>query len=84
MMRAEENMRACNLWTILLGASLSAPAFAADPACGPHQHVVVEKDEDEGSTVKRCACDAGWDADGPGAPCRKADAAPAKDKRKKK
>lgn len=56
-----------------LGLCLGAPAArAVDAACGAHQHVVVEQNEDEGGTVKRCVCDAGWDADGPGAPCRKA------------
>ena len=58
---------------------LGAPARAADLTCGKHQHVSAEKDEDEG-TVKRCVCDDGWDADGPGAPCRKAKAAKGKKK----
>ena len=45
------------------------PALAGpDPACGPHEHVVSERDEDEGGMVKRCVCDEGWDADGPGKP----------------
>jgi hypothetical protein len=52
---------------------LSAPAARAeDPKCGAHQHVAVEKDEDEGGTVKRCVCDDGWSGGGPGTPCRKA------------
>ena len=51
---------------------LGAPAArAADPKCGAHQHVAVEKDEDEGSMVKRCVCDEGWNANGPGTPCKK-------------
>jgi len=60
---------------LLLLAVLCAPAPALAgpvPACGPHQHVESERDEDEGSVVKRCVCDAGWDADGPGRPCRAA------------
>jgi hypothetical protein len=43
----------------------------ADEKCGAHQHVAVEANEDEGGTVKRCVCDEGWDAGGPGAPCKK-------------
>lgn len=41
-----------------------------DPSCGPHEHLVVERDEDEGSVVKRCLCEPGWDAAGPAPPCR--------------
>lgn len=61
---------------LLLLALLAAPSVARSGAptlqCGPHQHVVEERDEDEGSKVKRCVCDEGWDADGPGRPCRQA------------
>ena len=46
-------------------------ARAADK-CGAHQHVAVEKNDDEGGTVKRCVCDEGWDANGPAPPCKKA------------
>lgn len=46
-------------------------ARAADTKCGAHQHEAVEKNDDEGGTVKRCACDEGWDANGPTAPCKK-------------
>ena len=64
---------------LLLGLCAPAPALAGpDPACGPHQHVVTERDEDEGSVVKRCVCDAGWDGGGPGRPCRSAAAGPEK------
>jgi hypothetical protein len=55
---------------LALSLSSSAVAAAAEPACGPHQHVVVVRDEDEGGTMKRCACDEGWDADGADPPCR--------------
>jgi len=52
--------------------SLGAPAArAAEPKCGPHKHEAVEQNDDEGGTVKRCVCDEGWDAGGPGAPCKK-------------
>lgn len=47
----------------------------ATEKCGAHQHLSVEKDEDEGGTVKRCVCDDGWSASGPGAPCKKVGAA---------
>jgi hypothetical protein len=59
---------------VVLGLScLSAPAArAADPKCGAHQHVAVEKDEDEGGMVKHCVCDDGWNANGPAPPCKKA------------
>jgi hypothetical protein len=60
---------------------LSAPAARAAEKCGPHQHSVVEANDEEGGTVKRCVCDEGWDAGGPGAPCRKVKA-PAKPKPK--
>ena len=51
---------------------LGAPdARAGDSKCGPHQHVAVENNDDEGGTVKRCVCDDGWNADGPAAQCRK-------------
>jgi hypothetical protein len=48
------------------------PSLAGEPQCGPHEHVVTERDDEEGSIVKRCVCDEGWDADGPGKPCRQA------------
>lgn len=51
---------------------LGAPTVrAGETKCGPHQHQAVEQNEDEGGTVKRCVCDDGWDAGGPGAPCKK-------------
>lgn len=54
---------------------LDAPVAraAVETTCGAHQHVAVEKDEDEGGTIKRCVCDEGWNAGGPGAPCRRTD-----------
>jgi hypothetical protein len=69
------------LAAILVLAPSSALA-GPDPACGPHEHLVVEKDADEGSTVKRCLCDEGWDEGGPAPPCRQAKKAPEKKKRK--
>ncbi len=51
-----------------------AAGLATELKCGPHEHIVEERDEDEGSKVKRCVCDEGWDADGPGKPCRAAGA----------
>jgi hypothetical protein len=60
---------------------LGAPTVrAAETACGPHQHAAVEQNDDEGGTVKRCICDEGWDADGPGAPCKKVKAQKSKKK----
>jgi hypothetical protein len=56
------------LGLLCLGATA---ARAADSKCGAHQHVAMETNDDEGGTVKRCVCDDGWNADGPGAPCRK-------------
>ncbi|MDB4969018.1 MAG: hypothetical protein JWN44_4707 [Myxococcales bacterium] len=57
---------------VALGLTLlGAPAARAAEKCGPHQHVAVESNDEEGGTVKRCVCDEGWDAGGPGAPCRK-------------
>jgi hypothetical protein len=53
---------------LFLGAPI---ARAAETRCGLHQHEAVEQNDDEGGTVKRCVCDDGWDADGPGAPCKK-------------
>jgi hypothetical protein len=51
---------------------LGAPTVrAAETKCGLHQHEAVEQNDDEGGTVKRCVCDDGWDAGGPGAPCKK-------------
>ena len=52
-------------------ACLSAPSARAAQKCGAHQHEAVEQNDDEGGTVKRCVCDEGWDAGGPGAPCKK-------------
>lgn len=61
----------------------AAPAFAgADPKCGPHEHLVTEKDPEEGGIMKRCMCDEGWDAGGPAPPCRSGKDA-AKDGKKK-
>jgi hypothetical protein len=52
---------------------LGAPAArAGETKCGAHQHQAVEQNDDEGGTLKRCVCDDGWDANGPGAPCKKA------------
>jgi hypothetical protein len=59
-------------FVVLAVLGLAAPAARAAEKCGPHQHIAVEKDEDEGGTVKRCVCDEGWNAGGPGAPCKKA------------
>ena len=71
------------LTSIVLGVlALAVPMARAADKCGPHQHVAVEKDEDEGGTVKRCVCDEGWDADGPGTPCRKANGAGGKKPKK--
>ncbi|MGZ3427680.1 MAG: hypothetical protein ACXVCV_13575 [Polyangia bacterium] len=53
----------------LVGAA--APRARAAEKCGAHQHVAVETNDDEGGTVKRCVCDDGWNANGPGAPCKK-------------
>ena len=50
---------------------LGDPAARAAEKCGTHQHQAVEANDEEGGTVKRCVCDEGWDAGGPGAPCRK-------------
>ena len=59
---------------LLLSLLASPPLALADGAslkCGPHQHVVEERDEEEGSKVSRCVCDQGWEAEGPGRPCQK-------------
>lgn len=56
-------------WLTLCGAA--APMARAAEKCGAHQHVAVENNDDEGGTVKRCVCDEGWNAGGPGAPCKK-------------
>ena len=53
----------------VVGALWAAPA-RAEMKCGAHEHLVVEKDEDEGGTMKRCVCDEGWDETGPAPPCR--------------
>ncbi len=50
---------------------LGAPQARAQTKCKAHQHESVEKDDDQGAIVKRCVCDEGWDAGGPGAPCKK-------------
>jgi hypothetical protein len=64
---------------------LAAPAArAADVTCGPHQHLAVETNEDEGGTVKRCVCDDDWNAGGPEAPCRRAKSTKATGKQKPK
>jgi hypothetical protein len=69
---------------VILGLLLSPlSAFADGLKCGPHEHVVEERDEEEGSKVKRCVCDEGWDADGPGKPCRQAKPDAKKPKEKK-
>jgi hypothetical protein len=61
-----------HLTMALVGAvSLGAPLSARAEKCGAHQHESVEKDADEGGTVKRCVCDDGWNAAGPVAPCKK-------------
>lgn len=57
------------------GKGGKAPPPKAPPSeCPPHAHVVVEKDPDEGGTIRRCICDEGWDATGPAPPCAKAPA----------
>jgi hypothetical protein len=56
-----------------LGLGTGATA-RAEGKCGAHQHEAVEKNDDEGGTVKRCVCDKGWDGAGPTAPCKKAKA----------
>lgn len=56
-------------WLAAFGAG--APIARAAEKCAAHQHVSVEKDEDEGGTIKRCVCDDGWNAAGPAAPCKK-------------
>lgn len=65
---------------LTLGPPAVAPVLAGpDPVCGPHEHVFVERDEEEGSTVKRCVCDEGYVSEGPGKPCKPiAGAAPGK------
>jgi hypothetical protein len=65
-----------HLLMAVLGAwSLGASATArAEGKCGAHQHEAVEKNDDEGGTVKRCVCDDGWNGAGPVAPCKKAKA----------
>lgn len=65
------------LASLFIPVFLAAPALAEAPACGPHEHLVIEKDPDEGATVKRCVCDADWDADGPQPPCRSTKQPPA-------
>jgi hypothetical protein len=75
-----------NLRSILaaLGLLWLAPAAqAAESACGAHQHQVVEQNDEEGGTVKRCVCDEGWDGGGPGAPCKKTKAPKGKARSKK-
>jgi hypothetical protein len=54
-----------------LFVSVPAVHAAGDKGeCGPHEHLVVEKDPDEGAITKRCLCDEGWDAGGPAPPCK--------------
>jgi hypothetical protein len=75
-----------NLRSVLMALGIlcfASAARAADPACGAHQHQVVEQNDEEGGTLKRCVCDEGWDAGGPGAPCRKAKSAQSKARPKK-
>lgn len=69
------------VFALFATVALFAPAYAAD-TCGSHQHVAVETNDDEGGTVKRCVCDDGWNADGPGAPCKKVKAEAAKKSKK--
>ena len=64
-------------WSLFALVSVAAPAARAADKCGAHQHVATESNDDEGGTVKRCVCDEGWDAGGPGAPCKKVKAAAA-------
>jgi hypothetical protein len=61
-----------------IALAISSPAAAEDPKCGPHEHLVVERDPDEGAMTRRCLCDEGWDADGPAPPCRERPKAPGK------
>ena len=49
---------------------VAAPAFADELKCGPHEHVISERDPEEGAMTKRCVCDEGWDATGPAPPCK--------------
>jgi hypothetical protein len=62
------------LFAVVATMSFGAPsrARAGERKCGAHQHESVEKNEDEGGTVKSCVCDEGWDATGPAPPCKKA------------
>jgi hypothetical protein len=57
--------------SLLALAGGGARVARAETKCGAHQHVAVEQNDDEGGTVKRCVCDEGWNANGPGAPCKK-------------
>ena len=46
------------------GKGGKAPPPKAPPSeCPPHAHVVVEKDPDEGGTIRRCICDEGYYGD---------------------
>lgn len=63
-------MKLPSIFALLALVSIGAPARAAEK-CGPHQHVATETNDEEGGTVKRCVCDEGWNAGGPGAPCKK-------------
>jgi hypothetical protein len=56
---------------VLALAGLGSPVARAAEKCGAHQHEATEANDDEGGTVKRCVCDDGWNANGPGAPCKK-------------
>lgn len=60
-----------------------APALAQQALkCGAHQHPVVEKDEEQGAQVRRCACDDGWVQEGQNQPCRAVRAVPDKNDKK--
>ena len=61
------------LLAVVATVSFGAPsrARAGERKCGAHQHESVEKNEDEGGTVKSCVCDEGWDATGPARPARR-------------
>ena len=64
-------MKLCLTLAVLALVGVGAPLARAAEKCGAHQHVSVEKNDDEGGTVKRCVCDDGWNATGPEAPCKK-------------
>jgi hypothetical protein len=64
-------MKLALLFAVLALAGLGSPVARAAEKCGAHQHISVEKNDDEGGTVKRCVCDDGWNGSGPEAPCKK-------------